>query len=296
MKPALTISIVFFALAANTNATAQTFSYDGNRWYEIEVSIFTNQSARAINPELFLPEHIELLYPQPILQLTPAFKDYLLDFSADNVAINSLTNSSVNPFVSDLDPLQDSAIEIVTYGPELREANTDFRLIDKARDPFVSLAEEEHEFTRFNRNIESSPDHRILFHAVWRQPVLNKIQASAILVTGGDRYGQHNELEGSLIISYNINRVDVDARLWRNSFNIVSDLEWNVPLIPLAAPITDAAIEADSFGLLIDQVYPMLETRQMISNQLHYLDHPALGILIEVRPYELPPLFDFSLD
>jgi len=51
-----------------------------------------------------------------------------------------------------------------------------------------------------------------------------------------------------------------------------------------------------AFDLVIDQVYPMLQTRQMISNELHYLDHPALGMLIEVRPYELPPLFDFSLD
>ena len=55
-------------------------------------------------------------------------------------------------------------------------------------------------------------------------------------------------------------------------------------------------IQILNFELVIDQVYPMFETRQMISNELHYLDHPAIGVLIEVRPYELPSIFDFSLD
>ena len=31
----------------------------------------------------------------------------------------------------------------------------------------------------------------------------------------------------------------------------------------------------------------------MISNELHYLDHPALGIIVEVRPYQLPEQSSF---
>lgn len=287
MNSAFSTSIVLsalFSLAVNPNAQAQTFSYDGNRWYEIEVSIFTNQNNRSNNPELFLPEYVELLYPDSILQLTPALTNYYVNFSDNNT----------DSLIGELDAAQLEVEPSPIFGPELREENTEFRLIDKARDPFIGLDESEHEFTRFNQNINQSPEHRVLFHAVWRQPVLNKVQASAILVSGGDRYGLHSELEGSLLISYNINRVDIDARLWRNSFNVVSDQEWNLPLAPFTNE--DLVDDEDSFGLLIDQVYPMLETRQMISNELHYLDHPALGLLIEVRPYELPPLFDFSLD
>lgn len=278
------LSSALFLLATNPNAQAQTFSYDGNRWYEIEVSIFTNQNNRSNNPELFLPDYLELLYPEPILQLTPALTDYYINFTG--------TNTGAEIIEIDTAPMQIEPSP--NFGPDLREVNTEFRLIDKARDPFITLDESEHEFTRFNQNINQSSEHRILFHAVWRQPVLNKVQSSAILISGGDRYGQHSELQGSLLISYNINRVDIDARLWRNSFNVVSDLEWNIPPTPLTNE--GIGIDEDSFGLLIEQVYPMLETRQMISNELHYLDHPALGLLIEVRPYELPPLFDFSLD
>ncbi|MFL2840342.1 MAG: CsiV family protein [Pseudohongiellaceae bacterium] len=282
MKLLLTISIIYFSLCANSNTKAQTFSYDGNRWYEIEVSIFTNQNLREINQELFLPDYVELTYHEPILQLTPALIDYSIDFiPADSI-------------VSNITSIQEQSIDLMIYGPELREANKDYRLIDKARDPFISLGEEEHEFTLFNQNINQSPYHRILFHAVWRQPVLNKVQASAIIVSGGNRYGRHTELEGSLLISYNINRVDVDTRIWLNSFNVISAQEWDVLLPPITDVLDDD--NEDSFDLLIDQVYPMQEIRQMISNELHYLDHPAIGMLIEVRPYELPPLFDFSLE
>lgn len=288
MKSILTVSILLFALMAKSYSYAQTFSYDGNRWYEIEVSIFTNQSSLSINPELFLPDYVELLYPEPILKLTPALMNYYVDFStADN---NRAENNNIQGQIS----LSELPIISPEFGPELREPNSDFRLIDKTRDPFIALPETDHQFTRYNRNLNLSPDHRVLFHAVWRQPVLNKIQASAVFIHGGDRYGQHNELEGSLLISYNINRVDVEARLWRNSFNVVSNLDWNVPPQPFSDVLED--ISQDNVDLVINQVYPMLETRQMISNELHYLDHPALGMLIEVRPYELPALFDFSLE
>ncbi len=288
MKSILTVSILLLALMAKSYSYAQTFSYDGNRWYEIEVSIFTNQSSLSINPELFLPDYVELLYPEPILKLTPALMNYYVDFStADN---NRAENNNIQGQIS----LSELPIISTEFGPELREPNSDFKLIDKTRDPFIALPETDHQFTRYNRNLNLSPDHRVLFHAVWRQPVLNKIQASAVFIHGGDRYGQHNELEGSLLISYNINRVDVEARLWRNSFNVVSNLDWNVPPQPFTDVFED--ISQDNVDLVINQVYPMLETRQMISNELHYLDHPALGMLIEVRPYELPALFDFSLE
>jgi hypothetical protein len=34
--------------------------------------------------------------------------------------------------------------------------------------------------------------------------------------------------------------------------------------------------------------YPFEQRRRMRSGELHYLDHPALGILVLVEPRELP--------
>jgi len=275
-----TLIALFYLLLGNTQCLAQGFSYDGNRWYEIEVSIFTNQGLPDANPELFLPDDVSLSYPSPILELIPLSQFYSVDFP--------LSSSSGSP-VNAAEQMAESSEPLI--GPVYRAANNNFRKVDKLRDAFIALDESAHEFTRYNRNLELSPNHRLLYHAVWRQPVLNKVQASAIQIIGGDRFGAHSELEGSLTISYNINRVDIDALLWRNVFNISSELDWDVPLPPLSEHT-----ETDNPGLVIERVYPMLQTRQTISNQLHYLDHPAFGMLVEVRPYELPPLVDFSLD
>jgi hypothetical protein len=33
-----------------------------------------------------------------------------------------------------------------------------------------------------------------------------------------------------------------------------------------------------------------LNTRELRSNEFHYLDHPAVGVLVQIQPYTLPPL------
>ena len=39
----------------------------------------------------------------------------------------------------------------------------------------------------------------------------------------------------------------------------------------------------------------MQQTRDMRSREFHYLDHPALGLVILVEPYEIPdPISDSS--
>jgi len=44
-----------------------------------------------------------------------------------------------------------------------------------------------------------------------------------------------------------------------------------------------------SQSVVIQQVlnkYPMLQSRRIRSNEIHYIDHPLFGILIQIRPYE----------
>jgi len=34
----------------------------------------------------------------------------------------------------------------------------------------------------------------------------------------------------------------------------------------------------------------------MVSNELYYLDHPAIGLLVQIRPYTLPEPVGFSFE
>jgi len=40
----------------------------------------------------------------------------------------------------------------------------------------------------------------------------------------------------------------------------------------------------------------MDQVRPMISNELHYLDHPDIGMLVQIRPYELPQPVEFIFE
>jgi len=275
--------------AMASDAMAQGFSIDGNRWYEIEVSIFSNEGPEVSN-ELVIPEKTDLTYQQPLRQLEPAASSFLIDFDEpdDNLVNTSAVGQAGFSLIQAREPLM--------IGPETTPPAGDFRLTDFSRDPFIALGNEEAEFTAYNRDLERSPDHRLLFHAVWRQPVLNRMQSGAIVVSGGDQFGKHHELEGSLRFSYNINRVDIEVRVWLADFSALANtttntISWQLPEQPF--PGGDSTLTMD---LPVTRLAYMDQLRQMVSNELYYLDHPAIGLLVQIRPYTLPEPVGFSFE
>ena len=276
-----TTVLLLLLMASPIPASAQSFSFDGNRWYEIEVSIFSNES-REPNSELVIPEKTQLNYHDPIRQLIPASSNYRVDFEND---------SATTSFPSALTGVIGTAGRSAFIGPSNNFTDNDFRITDFDLDPFIALGNEAAKFLEYNLDISESADHRLLFHAVWRQPVLNRVQATAIYVEGGNQYDDHHELEGSLRFSYNVNRVDVEARLWLAEFSAstaVTNASWKLP----DSPYGNQSIELSGFDLadnyLVERLAYMDQERAMISNELHFLDHPDIGLLVEIRPYQLP--------
>src|SRR5690606_30439648 len=52
----------------------------------------------------------------------------------------------------------------------------------------------------------------------WRQPAAALADTQAVFVRGGERYGEHDELEGSLRATQIPGGVDVNVNLWLNRF------------------------------------------------------------------------------
>ena len=284
--PKTTTILLLLLIASPAPALAQSFSFDGNRWYEIEVSIFSNERLEA-NNELVIPEKIQLNYHDPIRQLAPASSNYRVKYENDCDA-GSLSSALTG--VIDIEP------QPVFIGPSNNFTDSDFRITDFSRDPFIALGNEAAKFLEYNLEISESADHRLLFHALWRQPVLNRVQATAIYVEGGNQYDDHHELEGSLRFSYNVNRVDVEARLWLAEFrpaSAVTNASWKLP----DSPYGNQNSEFSGFNLAdnysVERLAYMNQERAMISNELHFLDHPDIGLLVEIRPYQLPEQSDF---
>ena len=112
-----------------------------------------------------------------------------------------------------------------------------------------------------------------------------------IYIEGGLRYGDNHELQGSVTIRFNENedRVVVDTHIWLIEYSIVKDSssEWELPQIPESIRI-ESRENSSSLTYFPNNVYVMEQSREMRSNEFHYLDHPALGLVISVKPYSVP--------
>ena len=100
----------------------------------------------------------------------------------------------------------------------------------------------------------------------------------------------------------NRDRIVIDSNLWLTEYSASADLEseWQLPAIPEAMKSELDSLARNELALQygINRVFHMEQSREMRSTEFHYIDHPAMGIVILVKPIEVPPLvspeFDFE--
>lgn len=163
--------------------------------------------------------------------------------------------------------------------------------------------------------------YRVLFHEAWRQPVVDIDNAPSLLIHGGDTFGEHQELEGSVTISV-ARYLHLHTNLWLSEFTRnygQNDKRWNQenekqdwPALPVRPDLreletqdwTAVNSEQDAWSGLtsleteydkilnqpyvLDQVVLLKQKRRMRSGELHFIDHPLMGLLIKITPYEMP--------
>lgn len=288
-------------LLAQGVADSQGYSYDGNRWYEVEVTVFSTDYVPSRNAEIPAPEKTRPAYLPRLRELQAPGGSFDVEFPSERVA------SDIQPGGSPLLPGVTAAVAEpapVLLGPLHSPAVPgSFRIADFARTPFIDLTAQAAQFAALNRNLEGSGEHRVLWHKAWRQPMQGRAQTPALFASGGDEYGNHTELEGSLRLSDNGGNVTLDINIWLSRFTRdlpVGDPEWQIPDRPFpleqtqAAPVQPVAFQQTPGptlpGWLVTEVWQLEQTRELGANQLYYLDHPALGVLIQLRPYQLPAL------
>jgi hypothetical protein len=267
------------SLFSVSNACAQ------ERWYQIEVIAFANQSAEE---EEHWPHNIKLDYPLRWVELQV-------------------------PYTPPADA--ESEAEETAEPQETLEA--------AAQVAFQLLAADEHRLNTQAKKLANSRHYRVLFHEAWRQPLGAASTAKGVLIFGGETFGEHRELEGSIIFSLG-RLVEAKAKLWLTEFEVDQGQapgDW--PLLP-KSPIQRTA----SFNLLTSEPEPgawseegetaeeqqpvwgevsqtaeiepevaylprrivlLEEDRRLRTNEIHYLDHPLMGVILLVTPYQPAP-------
>lgn len=267
------------ALCLPMLAQAQLYSYDGNRWYEMEVLVFRHIAGenrvteRAIPlPATGTPEAVTS--PGfPLRELSSPLRDFLVDFDA--ILLRE----------TDLDLVAPAAAE--PYGPQPQNSGSgSFRLMDLARDPWVALTDASRQLARDAQRLRDSGSHELLWHQVWRQPMLGAAQTPAIDInTALDEMNKTARMAGEVVGPSE----SIQGSIRFTSFN---QSTLRVSLALTLAPVAATPLSPSPFSMAPTVLpgWTLDEQRDILPETYHYFDTPAFGVLLQVRPYELPAL------
>jgi len=179
---------------------------------------------------------------------------------------------------------------------------------------FKVLGAEEYQLNEEVEKISQSRNQRVIFHAAWRQPGLDKKIAMPV-------YFKHDFTEIPLVQEEVLPEGEVlaaDEILPTNNENIEAanasilegvfrvtlarylhlEAELSYRTKPAVAPITEEIyseyLTENTEEKVEEQgvIYLKQKRNRIRSNELHYIDHPVLGILVKMTPYIKPEIDD----
>lgn len=279
--------------------TVSSSTFGEATWYQVEMIVFAHNDETAETEEQW-PDDVALSYPSRLKMLfdavsLPSRVDDNLTTGIE-IGLPSLLSNHNDPArtLDDESALDNSAL-LSTPPVELTGSlTTSLASEDTVQRPlpFQRLDDDAKTLREALQHLRRIDRYRPLFHEVWQQPMQSRGRSPAILITGGDAYGSHFELEGTIKLSVE-RYLHIDTDLWLHRFepNFGQTSTFQVPELPTNT-VTDMLL-GDSyspFSLIIDEPYNVARTvtlrqsRRMRSGEIHYLDHPLFGVIVLVTP------------
>ncbi|WP_083607986.1 CsiV family protein [Teredinibacter haidensis] len=289
-----------FTLPFGSNIIAQDNSKGYENWYQVELIIFKRAGQRAETESW--PKNLTLAYPTELQYLI----DPALQEEPENTEIPGEAENGLKP----------------TPEEEPKPLVAAYTLLDSRKFGIGSAS----------YALKKERGVSVLFHESWLQPMTALDDAPAIVIKGGEKFGDHHELEGT--ITFSVSRyLHAHTNLWLTNFiaNYGQESEhWpDLPTPPSSAlhtldttADTSALTEsttANNFGFslenqssfsmnetadapsmlndfsaltskpfLIQRIITLTQNRRMRSTELHYIDHPQLGLLVKITPFTNP--------
>lgn len=111
--------------------------------------------------------------------------------------------------------------------------------------------------------------YKIIYQNSWTQPSLSMKNARPVRIVSNARVGSHPLLEGTINLQV--------SRYIHTQFNL--RLNRRAAVNAETTDFSDENMNNDgTYGVILD------ESRKMRSRQMHYIDHPAFGVLFKVVP------------
>lgn len=157
---------------------------------------------------------------------------------------------------------------------------------------FTTLKPNDRQLNAQAATIAKSGSYTLLFHQAWRQMIYAK--KTSILISGGKTFNGHQELEGSIDLSV-AQFLKFQTNLWLTQFvstqaaSLLGNEVEGWPALP-AIPNAEPTISDQPADFVTKRIIKVNQQRSMRSVEVHYIDHPLLGIIIKIVPYDAPNL------
>ncbi|GMR16798.1 MAG: peptidoglycan binding protein CsiV [Gammaproteobacteria bacterium] len=154
--------------------------------------------------------------------------------------------------------------------------------------------------------IAKSKTQRVIFHTAWRQPGLDKNQALPIYfkreVPAAPPVEDDNSssLNDEITSTSDTNKADATSSILEGLLRVTLARYLHLEAELTYRDTPPAIVKSDNpFSILDNEnernkvqkqgvIHLKQKRRRIRSNELHYIDHPVLGILIRITPYEKP--------
>jgi len=311
----LRLALITASLGGSLGASA--LEPQDERWYQVEVIVFKRLNAPVDAPT---SGALSTTFPQPLFAVSPHEMSEAQPMLIEQALYLDQSGglSGLSSDLSPIEPVTRAATTIFKFapfaeGPRYRalvlahaqqrlkglQQDTLAPIEDTLIDPqtvaiqavlsqesfaFRAVADADRNLAGAARSIRRSKDYRMLLHQSWTQPI--DAQSTAILLQGGDQFGDQFELEGTLSVRRS-RFLHVETDLWLTRFEATGSMQDPFQDHPMAE-VYPALLLAAARGLNHEPGYRyhMAQQRRLRSNEVHYLDHPQFGIIIEIRPAE----------
>ncbi|WP_250657906.1 CsiV family protein [Alkalimarinus coralli] len=167
-----------------------------------------------------------------------------------------------------------------------------------------------------------SKNYKVLEFAGWKQPLIKEQGGIPLVIEAGEKFGKHHELQGRLTFRKS-RYLHLIADLYMADYMRGSDINlqtWLLEDDSIALPITQLNKIANDISLhtngnktdkngdnnednktfdteptenyIANNISHMSEARRMRSGEIHYLDHPAFGLLVTIEPTDPPFVYN----
>lgn len=306
-----------------------------DRWFRVELLIFSQGAAGAENSEAWDPTPI-LAYPEKGRFLIDpqriAGNLSLYETRPDPLALSDTTSVTdefgyqtitIRPVIEAVEAVEDRTPE--TGAPSITEPlnaplESEVGILDAPTtpSPFALLPRSELEFHGKAAYMTRTGRYKTLFHESWLQPVAEKSSAVPIIIDHSGDDESWPALQGS--VTFYLSRyLHMETNLWLNTTGSYLPPQWSMPPAPLGPksliviqPLEEETIydpllpsntqelpSANNEEVMAEEETGMElpellspwrhavllgQERRMRSTEVHYIDHPLLGIIVKISP------------